>query len=111
MSLASVRQFYGVPAYRGTAILYTGGDTPRQGVIVSATTCGRLRIRWDDDPSGRRAILHPTWEVQYLPETPDDEESFAVFLPHGCGPRRKPPPKTALRLHGTRVGLSHGMAL
>lgn len=74
MSLASVRQFYGVHAYRGTAILYTGGDTPRQGVIVSATTCGRLRIRWDNDPSGRRAILHPTWEVQYLPETPDDGE-------------------------------------
>jgi hypothetical protein len=53
MSLAYVRQFYGVPAYRGAPVLYTGGDTPRRGVIVSASTCGRLRILWDDGEGPR----------------------------------------------------------
>ena len=72
MSLAFVRQAYGVPAYRGTPILYTGGEAPRRGTIVGAGSA--LRVRWDDDPSRRRAILHPTWEVQYLPETPGDGE-------------------------------------
>lgn len=63
MSLAYVRRHYGVPAFRGAPIVYTGGDTPRAGVIVGAGST--LRVRWDDDPHGRAAILHPTWEVQY----------------------------------------------
>ena len=72
MSLDYIRRCYGVPAYRGTPILYTGGEAPRRGTIVGAGSA--LRVRWDDDPSRRRAILHPTWEVQYLPETPGDGE-------------------------------------
>lgn len=64
MSLAYVRQYYGVPAYRAVSILYTGGKTPRRGMIISADH--RLRVRWDDDHGARRAILHPTWGIQYL---------------------------------------------
>lgn len=62
MSLAYVRTYYQVPARRGGVILYTGGDTPRRGVILSATHL--LKVRWEDN--GRRARLHPTWEVTYI---------------------------------------------
>lgn len=62
MSLAYVRTYYRVPARRGGVILYTGGNAPRRGVILSATHS--LRVRWEDD--GTRARLHPTWEVAYL---------------------------------------------
>lgn len=70
MSLAYVRRRYGVPAYRGAQILYTGGETPRRGTVISSADHW-LRVRWDDD--AQRAILHPTWEIQYLSEKGEKE--------------------------------------
>ncbi len=65
MSLAYVRQYYGVPAYHGTPVLYTGDEVPRRGVIMSATDLIDLRVRWDDDPTGPRGILNPVDDIQY----------------------------------------------
>jgi hypothetical protein len=73
MSLAYVRHHYGVPAYRGAPILYTGGKTPRRGTVISADH--RLRVRWDDD--ARRAILHPIWEIQYLSDDHQTREDVS----------------------------------
>ena len=57
MSLAYVRQHYGVPAFRGTAIVYTGGDAPRTGVIV-----GTARSRnYEITPLGFWRLLTRFW--------------------------------------------------
>lgn len=64
MSMEWVRRNYGVPAKRGGRIRFCGVG----GTITSADH--RLRVRMDD---GRRVILHPTWEVEYLPDTPTQE--------------------------------------
>ena len=58
MSMEYVRRYYGVPAKRGGRVQFFGA----QGTITSATHY--LRVRMDD---GRRVLLHPTWEVTYLP--------------------------------------------
>ena len=61
--MASVRRNYGVPAYRGAEILYTGYRRPITGRIISSTG-SHLFIRRDDN--GRRfGPLHPTWCIDY----------------------------------------------
>lgn len=57
MSMQWIRLNYGVPAKRGGRIRFFGAE----GTIASATH--HLRVRMDD---GRRVLLHPTWEVEYL---------------------------------------------
>ncbi|AEK09791.1 hypothetical protein PBI_PATTYP_72 [Mycobacterium phage PattyP] len=57
MSMEWVRQAYGVPARRGGRVRFFGTE----GTITSASHY--LRVRTDD---GRRLLLHPTWEVEYL---------------------------------------------
>jgi len=56
-----IRKMYNVPARRGGRIRFLGRDI---GTIVAARH-GRLRVRFD----GQKyiAFLHPTWEVEYLP--------------------------------------------
>lgn len=69
MSLAYIRDTYGVPAKRGGRVRYTGGSKPMLGTITGATG-GHLDIRLDDV---RYATpFHPTWELEYLP-TPGDQ--------------------------------------
>lgn len=65
MSLEFIRHNYHVPAKRGGRVRLGQGFGPNfagmTGTILSANH--RLRVRMDD---GRRVILHPTWEVEYL---------------------------------------------
>lgn len=58
-----IRDYYQVPAYRGARIRYTGGKTPVEGTITSASG-PYIRVRFDDRKLTVR--LHPTWEVEYL---------------------------------------------
>lgn len=61
--MASLREYYGVPAYRGREVVFTGLKHPVTGRIVSARE-HKLYIRTDD---GRRfGPLHPTWEMDYV---------------------------------------------
>ena len=56
-----IRKVYNVPARRGGRIRFEGRDT---GTIVAARN-GRLRVRFDGQKCV--AFLHPTWEIEYLP--------------------------------------------
>jgi len=61
--LKYIRDWYGVPAKRGGRIRY-GKALPAEGTILSGKNA-RLRVRLDD--SKRTVLLHPCWEVTYLP--------------------------------------------
>ncbi|OHV85793.1 hypothetical protein [Ensifer sp. LCM 4579] len=63
MSMAYVRQYYGVPAKRGGRVEYTGGGQPRLGTITSATN-GRINVKLDGEKQAYP--FHPTWELRYL---------------------------------------------
>jgi len=64
--MQQIRDRYGVPAYRGRRIRFSGGGfgVGFDATIVSARN-HYLRVRCDDESQVR--ILHPTWEVEYLP--------------------------------------------
>jgi hypothetical protein len=63
MGIAWIRKSYGVPAYRGGRVEYTGGKGSVFGTIAGAN--GQyLSVRFDGRK--RPAILHPTWNVRYL---------------------------------------------
>jgi hypothetical protein len=58
MTLAYIREQYGVPAYRGRSVTVDG----EPGVIVGAEIgTARIRVRLD----GRIVSAHPTWRVDY----------------------------------------------
>lgn len=60
--MASVRRAYGVPAYRGREVLFTGLKHPVIGRIISSTG-SHLYLR---DGNGRRiGPCHPTWAMDY----------------------------------------------
>lgn len=70
MSMAYIRQYYGVPAKRGARVRFTWPTWVRRhgaegsvGTIVAAKN-QYLRVRFDADPT-RIFTLHPTWEVEY----------------------------------------------
>lgn len=62
-----IRKTYGVPAKRGGRIKFTkyAGGQPEFGTIILSRN-QYLRVRMD----GRKKLrtLHPTWNVEYLPE-------------------------------------------
>lgn len=58
-----IRKYYGVPAYRGGRVIYTGGMAPRWGTIRGASG-GYLSITLDGESKPGR--YHPTWEIKYL---------------------------------------------
>jgi hypothetical protein len=61
--MESLRRYYGVPAYRGRRIIFTGLKYPVAGRIISARA-HKLYICTDE---GRRfGPLHPTWEIEYV---------------------------------------------
>lgn len=63
MSLEYIRKSYGVPAWRGGRVEYTGDGAPKFGTISGARG-SYLRISFD---SGKRlGLYHPTWEIRYL---------------------------------------------
>ena len=64
MSMDYIRKTYNVPAKRGGRIRFQG----RAGVIVGARDA-RLRARFDGIGT---VALHPTWEIEYLPNAQAD---------------------------------------
>ena len=78
MSMAHIRENYGVPAKRGGRLIYTDSDGVKFFcVIKSATQSGHLLVLVDDRINGYRGRmkLHPTWQVEYLaPTTKGDDK-------------------------------------
>jgi len=66
MTMKYVRTHYNVPAKRGGRVIFSGGHQERHGTIKSARG-GKLRVQLDGDKHTR--VFHPTWEMEYLPET------------------------------------------
>jgi len=67
MSMEYVRSYYGVPAKRGRQVrlgLGFGKRLAGKGGVITGSRGQYLRVRLDD---GERVLLHPTWEVTYLP--------------------------------------------
>jgi hypothetical protein len=74
MSMAYIREYYGVPAKRGARILYDGDSLakfimgfmyhPKPGTVVAAKG-NYIRVRFDSNPK-EIVTLHPTWNVRYL---------------------------------------------
>jgi len=67
VTAAWVRTHYGVPAYRGGRVAYTGDKTKgRQYGTILSFPGSHIRIRLD----GQRhhIVTHPTWELEYLPK-------------------------------------------
>lgn len=64
MSMSRIRKRYSVPAKRGATVEYSGHLMPIKGRITGSIG-GNLWVRLD----GRKhsVILHPTWELRYLP--------------------------------------------
>lgn len=69
--LQYIRRTYNVPAYRGRRVRYTWPNPPKEGRIVCASAA-RLRVKFDGEK--RCVTLHPTWELEYLPENAQTEE-------------------------------------
>ena len=63
MSLEYIRKSYGVPAWRGGRVEYTGGRETKYGTISGARGA-LVRIRLDGEK--RLGLYHPTWELCYL---------------------------------------------
>ncbi|MGA7438606.1 MAG: hypothetical protein WBW32_10835 [Luteibacter sp.] len=60
MSLAYIRQQYGVPAHRGRRVVVHG-----KRAVIAGATGALLRVRIDGDTVTR--LYHPTDDVQYEP--------------------------------------------
>lgn len=71
MSMETIRRQYGVPAKRGGRILYIDDDGTKWYCTIKSSRDGYLRVLADDRIRGYkgRMLLHPTWNVQYLPPT------------------------------------------
>jgi hypothetical protein len=69
MSLEYIRNYYGVPAKRGARIRYTDGrGVARTGRITAARSARILVLLDEPGPDyPARVVLHPTWQVEYLP--------------------------------------------
>lgn len=61
MSMAYIRKAYGVPAKRGAKILYNGNT-----YVITSTHGPHLRVKREGKPG--TIILHPTYQITYLPE-------------------------------------------
>lgn len=68
-ALKYIRDTYLVEAHRGHRILY--GETKPIGGTILGGKDGRLRVRLDG--GSRTVLLHPTWEVTYLPALANDK--------------------------------------
>ena len=81
MSMAYIREAYGVPARRGQRVRYSGGSAPKVGAITSAS--GQyLYIRFDGE-SKRTGPFHPTWKLEYLEDQPEASATLIVIEAEG----------------------------
>ena len=71
MSLAYIRRYYGVPAFRGGLIVYgaSDGETIKAKITGSRGAQLRAKMQKNDGTYNRRsALFHPTWHIAYLPK-------------------------------------------
>ena len=74
MSMKFIRDTYGVPAKRGGKIMFQGHEWTIISSQGSHLVVRRTEVLWEKDEAGEfryrffRAEIHPTWEVEYLPE-------------------------------------------
>ena len=68
MSLAYIRKTYGVSAYRGQRLKFTGSDGAKFYCTIKSASNQYLNVLVDDRVDGYRGrlILHPTWNIEYL---------------------------------------------
>ena len=64
MSMQHIRDYYGVPAKRGSRVKYTWRNPGRLGTVVGSQS-QYLRVRFDDEPK-RIFTLHATWELEFV---------------------------------------------
>jgi hypothetical protein len=74
VSLEYIRQTYKVPAMRGQRIRYTDGRGAVWNGRITSAKGAQLRVLVDDRIEGYRGrlVLHPTWNVEYLPSAPTE---------------------------------------
>ena len=61
-AMESIRDYYGVPVYRGMPVKFEG----RPAVITSAIRNTYLRLRFDGEKRTDHYVYHPLWEIDYL---------------------------------------------
>lgn len=65
MSMKYIRDRYGVPAKRGARIRFTDSNGVQWIGRVKSAPGHRIHVAFPEFPRGT-AILHPTWNVEYL---------------------------------------------
>ncbi len=68
MSLADIRAYYGVPAYRGARV-----KAFQQLGVITGSDGAYIRVRLDGEKLAR--AYHPTWCMEYLPARPEEDKS------------------------------------
>lgn len=68
MSLADIRGYYKVPAFRGARVK----ALQRPGTITGSDGA-YIRVRLDGEKLAR--AYHPTWCMEYLPANPEEGKS------------------------------------
>lgn len=68
MSLKYIKDYYDVPADRGSKVEYNG----KVGTIIGSSG-PHLKVRFQDEK--HCLILHPTWKVQYLTDKVSNENA------------------------------------
>lgn len=70
MSFEYIRKTYGVPAKRGGRVRYTDGNGVIWNGRITSAPGHYLRVLVDDRVQGYRGrlLLHPTWQIEYLPQ-------------------------------------------
>lgn len=73
MGMDYIRTTYGVPARRGGRIEYTDSNGAKwRGTILSARGA-HLSVLLDGMRA--RSLLHPTWNVRYVPDLVPNEQN------------------------------------
>lgn len=68
MSLAYIRDYYKVPAFRGTRVEYLATDGELMQGAITRGVGAYLWVRLDGNKHSTR--FHPTWALKYLPDGP-----------------------------------------
>jgi hypothetical protein len=69
MGIKYIRDYYKVPAKRGSKIIFTDGEGQQFLCTIFSTigSCLKVRVKGVHDKKGYW-ILHPTWNIEYLAE-------------------------------------------
>lgn len=77
MSLKYIRNYYKVPAFRGTKIIYSSSDGEAIPAKITGSCGARLRARIKNHDGAYQRyshIFHPTWHIIYIPNPQVDTD-------------------------------------